>query len=146
MFLKEFNRDEAVSFINLVNQFANVDHVIAREEKKLIDDYRRELELEEDSISELPYSNIITTLKRSRERTKRIVYFELVGLALVDGNYGDVEVDFLDKVAVDLDINRSQKIAFANFFYNFKEIHDFSAIETESKNLKHLEEQAEALL
>ncbi|MBM7833671.1 hypothetical protein [Clostridium sardiniense] len=146
MFLKELNNEEAVSFVNLLDQFANIDNEVAREEKRLIEGYVKELGLEKDKIGILSYDDIVAVLKKSKERIKRIIYFELIGLALVDGNYGDLEVDYLDKIAVDLDINRAQKIAFANFFYNFKEIHDFSVIETENKELKLLEEQAEALL
>lgn len=146
MFLKELNNEEAVSFVNLLDQFANIDNEVAREEKRLIEGYVKELGLEKDKVGILSYDDIVAVLKKSKERIKRIIYFELIGLALVDGNYGDVEVDYLDKIAVDLDINRAQKIAFANFFYNFKEIHDFSVIETENKELKLLEEQAEALL
>lgn len=146
MFLKELNNKESVAFINLVNEFANIDHVLAREEKRLIKDYLKELNLEKEKVGVLSYDEAIDILKNSKERTKRIIYFELIGLALVDGNYGEVEVDFLDKIAVDLDVNRSEKIAFANYFYNFKEIHDFSVIETENRELKLLEEQAEALL
>lgn len=146
MFLKEFNNEESTAFINLVNRFANIDNVLAKEEKRLIKDYIKELGLENIEIDNLSYDESINILKKSKERIKKIAYFELVGLALVDGNYGDKEVDYLDKIAIDLDINRSEKIAFANFFYNFKEIYDFSVIETEGKELKHLEEQAEALL
>ncbi|GAA0068886.1 hypothetical protein UT300003_04090 [Clostridium sardiniense] len=146
MFLKELNNEEAVSFVNLLDQFANIDNEVAREEKRLIEGYVKELGLEKDKIGILSYEDIVAVLKKSKERIKRIIYFELIGLALVDGNYGDLEVDYLDKIAIDLDINRAQKIAFANFFYNFKEIHDFSVIETENKELKLLEEQAEALL
>lgn len=146
MFLKELNNEEAVAFVNLLDQFANVDNEVAREEKRLIEGYVKELGLEKDKVGILSYDDIVEVLKKSKERIKRIIYFELIGLALVDGNYGDLEVDYLDKIAIDLDINRAQKIAFANFFYNFKEIHDFSVIETENKELKLLEEQAEALL
>ncbi|WP_024615129.1 hypothetical protein [Clostridium sp. Ade.TY] len=146
MFLKELNNKEAIAFINLVNEFANIDHVLRREEKRLIKDYLKELNLDSSEIGAVSYDEALEILKNSKERTKRIVYFELVGLALVDGNYGEVEVDYLDKIATDLDINRSQKISFANYFYNFKEIHDFSVIETEGKELKNLERQAEALL
>ena len=146
MFLKELNNKEAIAFINLVNEFANIDHVLAREEKRLIKDYLKELNLDLSKIGAVSYEEALEILKNSKERIKRIVYFELVGLALVDGNYGEVEVDYLDKIATDLDINRSQKIAFANYFYNFKDIHDFSVIETESKELENLKKQAEALL
>ena len=146
MFLKELSHKEAIAFTNLLNQFASIDNIINQKEKRLIRDYTTELGLSDKKIDKMTYEQIICELRNSKERIKRIIYFELIGLALVDGNYGDVEIDYLDKVAIDLDINRSQKIAFANFFYNFKEIHDFSVIETENKKLKHLEAEAEALL
>ncbi|CUP60718.1 hypothetical protein [Clostridium baratii] len=146
MFLKEFNKEEAKAFINLVNQFANVDDNFVKEEEKLIKEYKKELNIEEDYDLVLAYDDVISILRRSSERIKKIVYFELVGLALIDGNYEDIEVDFLDKIAIDLDINRSMKIEFANFFYNFKELSELSLAEIRSKDIDDLEEKARALL
>ncbi|AQM60678.1 hypothetical protein [Clostridium baratii] len=146
MFLKEFNKEEAKAFINLVNQFANIDDNFVKEEEKLIKEYKNELNLEEDYELILAYDEVISILRRSSERIKKIVYFELVGLALIDGNYEDIEVDFLDKIAIDLDINRSIKIEFANFFYNFKEISELSLAEIKAKDIDNLEEKARALL
>ena len=137
MFLTELNTEEASAFLSLVTQFAKVDETFAKEEKRLIYDYLDELSLKEEDIKNL--------LKKSKNRIKSIVYFELVGLALVDGEYGDKEIDFLDKIAVSLDIRRDKKIAFANYFFNFKEIYDFSVVEAESK-IELLKEEAEALL
>lgn len=146
MFLKEFNKEESKAFINLVNQFANVDDNLVKEEEKLIKEYKKELNIEEDYDLVLAYDDVISILRRSSERIKKIVYFELVGLALIDGNYEDIEVDFLDKIAIDLDINRSMKIEFANFFYNFKEVSELSLAEIRSKDIDDLEEKARALL
>ena len=145
MFLTELNKEEASAFLSLVTQFAKVDETFAKEEKRLIDDYLDELNLKEKDIKDLSYEEIINVLKKSKNRIKSIVYFELVGLALVDGEYGDKEIDFLDKIAVSLDIRRDKKIAFANYFFNFKEIYDFSVVEAESK-IELLKEEAEALL
>lgn len=145
MFLSELKKDEAVGFINLVNQFARVDEVFAKEEKKLIEEYLEELNLTEGEVSNLNYDEVIDVLRNSTNRVKSIVYFELVGLALVDGEYGDKEIDFLDKIAVSLDIRRDKKIAFANYFFNFKEIYDFSVVEADNK-IQLLKEEAEALL
>ena len=145
MFLTELNKEEASAFLSLVTQFAKVDETFAKEEKRLIDDYLDELNLKEEDIKNLSYEEIINVLKKSKNRIKSIVYFELVGLALVDGEYGDKEIDFLDKIAVSLDIRRDKKIAFANYFFNFKEIYDFSVVEAESK-IELLKEEAEALL
>ncbi|MEO2507106.1 hypothetical protein ABHA01_04855 [Clostridium paraputrificum] len=145
MFLTELNTEEANAFLSLVTQFAKVDETFAKEEKRLIDEYLDELNLKEEDIKNLSYEEIINVLKKSKNRIKSIVYFELVGLALVDGEYGDKEIDFLDKIAVSLDIRRDKKIAFANYFFNFKEIYDFSVVEAESK-IELLKEEAEALL
>ncbi|MDB2112200.1 TerB family tellurite resistance protein [Clostridium paraputrificum] len=145
MFLTELNKEEASAFLSLVTQFAKVDETFAKEEKRLINDYLDELNLKEKDIKDLSYEEIINVLKKSENRIKSIVYFELVGLALVDGEYGDKEIDFLDKIAVSLDIRRDKKIAFANYFFNFKEIYDFSVVEAESK-IELLKEEAEALL
>ena len=35
-------------------------------------------------------------LVEASERVKNIVYFELLGLALVDGEYENTEIDFLE--------------------------------------------------
>lgn len=145
MFLTELNKEEASAFLSLVTQFAKVDETFAKEEKRLINDYLDELNLKEKDIKDLSYEEIINVLKKSKNRIKSIVYFELVGLALVDGEYGDKEIDFLDKIAISLDIRRDKKIAFANYFFNFKEIYDFSVVEAESK-IELLKEEAEALL
>jgi len=145
MFLNELNSQEAVAFINLVNQFANIDEVFAKEEKELIESYLVELNIGPDKVNLLKYEEIIDELKKSTNRVKSILYFELVGLALVDGDYGDKEIDFLDKIAIGLDIKRSKKIAFANYFFNFKEIYDFSVVEADSK-IQLLKDEAELLL
>lgn len=145
MFLSELSTNEAAAFLSLVSQFAKVDDTFAKEEKRLIDEYLEELNLKEEDIRNLSYEDIMNVLKKSKNRIKSIVYFELVGLALVDGEYGDKEIDFLDKIAISLDIRRDKKIAFANYFFNFKEIYDFSVVEAESK-IELLKEEAEALL
>lgn len=145
MFLSELKKGESIAFINLVQQFANIDNVLAKEEEELINDYLEELGIGKDEIGNLDYDGIIEVLKTATNRNKSIIYFELVGLALVDGEYGDSEIDYLDKIAYDLDIRRDRKIAFANYFCNFKEIYDFSVVESDSK-IELLKEQAEALL
>ena len=144
MFLTELNTEEASAFLSLVTQFAKVDETFAKEEKRLIADYLDELSLKEEDIKDLSYEEIINVLKKSKNRIKSIVYFELVGLALVDGEYGDKEIDFLDKIAISLDIRRDKKIAFANYFFNFKEIYDFSVVEAESK-IEYVKEEAESV-
>ena len=133
MFLNELNKEESRAFLGLVTKLANIDDVFAKEERKLVNEYMEELNLSDSPEEILEYDEVISILKDTTTRKKSIIYFELVGLALVDGEYGDKEIDFLDKIAYDLDIPRYKKIAFANYFVNFKDIYNFSVVEYENK-------------
>ncbi|MBS5939151.1 hypothetical protein E5347_12805 [Clostridium sartagoforme] len=145
MFLKELNKDEANAFLNLVSIFARIDNEFAKEEKALLDEYKEELGLVDSGIKEMVYEDIIESLKSSSDRAKRIIYFELVGLALVDGEYEDEEVDFLEKIAAEFSIPRAKRIAIANYFYNFTDVYNFTTVDAEN-NIELLKEQAEIIL
>lgn len=145
MFLKELDESESIAFINLVKELALVDDSFAKEEQNLINDYLVELHLTEDKITKMNYHQVIDKMKTLTSRKKEIIYFELVGLALVDGQYGEKEVEFLDKIAIDLDIRRDKKRLFLQYFYNFKQIYDFTTVEADNK-IQLLKEEAEALL
>lgn len=145
MFLKELNKDEANAFLNLVSIFARIDNEFAKEEKALLDEYKEELGLVDSGINEMVYEDIIESLKSSTDRARRIIYFELVGLALVDGEYEEKEVDFLEKIAAEFNIPRSKRIAIANYFYNFTDVYNFTTVDAEN-NIELLKEQAEIIL
>ncbi|MBS4803400.1 MAG: hypothetical protein KIC47_02885 [Clostridium sp.] len=145
MFLKELNKGEANAFLNLVSIFARIDNEFAKEEKALLDEYKEELGLVDSEINEMVYEDIIESLKSSTDRARRIIYFELVGLALVDGEYEDEEVDFLEKIAAEFNIPRAKRIAIANYFYNFTDVYNFTTVDAEN-NIELLKEQAEIIL
>ncbi|MDU5111137.1 MAG: hypothetical protein E6248_11865 [Clostridium sp.] len=145
MFLKELNKDEANAFLNLVSIFARIDNEFAKEEKALLDEYKEELGLVDSEVSEMAYEDIIESLKSSTDRARRIIYFELVGLALVDGEYEEEEVDFLEKIAAEFSIPRAKRIAIANYFYNFTDVYNFTTVDAEN-NIELLKEQAEIIL
>ena len=145
MFLNELNKDESICFLNLVSIFSNVDNKFAREEKVLVDEYREELGIYNKEIKTMEYDEIISILKNSSDKAKRIIYFELVGLALVDGEYEDEEIDFLEKVASELNISRAKKFAIANYFYNFKDVYNFTTVDAEN-NIELLRKQAEEII
>lgn len=145
MFLNELNEKEAVAFVNLVSEFANIDNTFTKEEKEVLDEYLEELKLNKDTVGKINFKEALKTLNDSKERIKNIVYFELIGLALVDGEYGEKEIDFLDNIAEQFGISRVKKIAVANYFYNFTDVYKFSVVESESK-IKLLREQAEAII
>lgn len=135
MFLKELNKDQGLAFINLVTEFALVDEDIRKEEEELINTYVKELGLEKEKLANLSYENSINTIKDSSEKVKNIVYFEIVRIGLVDEDYDIEEVDFLEKVAKDLNISRAKKIQVANCFYNFSEKDGEKKLESMAKGI-----------
>lgn len=145
MFLKELNKNEAICFLNLVSIFAKVDNKFAKEEKVLLEEYKEELGLLDEEIKPMEYEDVIKLLKDSSDRARNIIYFELVGLALVDGEYEVEEIDFLEKVSSEFDVSRSKKIAIANYFYNFTDVYKFATVDAEN-NIELLREQAESIL
>lgn len=145
MFLNELNEKEAIAFVNIVLEFANVDNTFAKEEKEVLKGYLEELKLNKDVLGTVTFNEAIETLNSSKQRIKNIIYFELVGIALVDGEYGEKEIDFLDNIAEKFAISRVKKIAIANYFYNFTDIYKFSVVESDNK-IELLKEQAEAII
>lgn len=145
MFLDELKKDESIAFITLVQELANIDKTFSNEEKELYIDYLEELNLKENEVVKMEMSAAFEILKESSVRCKEIIYFELVGLALIDGEYEEKEVEFLENIGDKLGIARSKKIAFANYFYNFIDIYNFSVVDSDSK-IKLLREQAEKLI
>lgn len=145
MFLNELNKNEGIAFMQLVKSLANSDNIFAKEEKNLYQDYLEELNIKDNEIEKTNLNSIYETLKNSSERKRNIIYFELVGLALIDGEYDENEVELLEEIGKNLDIKRNKRISFANYFYNFVDVYSFSVVDSESK-IDLLKEQAEKLL
>jgi hypothetical protein len=145
MFLNELTKNEGIAFMQLVKGLANSDEVFAQEEKNLYSDYLEELNLKENEIPDGDLDSIYENLKNASERVKNIIYFELIGLALIDGEYEEKEVNFLEGVGEKLEIKRNKRISFANYFYNFVDVYSFSVVDANSK-IDLLKEQAEKLL
>lgn len=145
MFLKELNKEESTAFLNLVSIFADVDNKFAKEEKVLLEEYKEELEISDSELYLMKYDEVLDLIKKSNDRSKSIIYFELVGLALVDGEYEEEEIDFLERLAYELNIPRSKKITIANYFYNFKDVYNFTTVDADN-NIELLKDQAENIL
>lgn len=146
MFLKELSNNEAICFLNLVSIFAKVDNKFAKEEKILLEGYREELGILDEETKSMEYEEVMKELKDSSDRARNIIYFELVGVALVDGEYKVEEIDFLEKVSAEFDVPRSKKIAIANYFYNVTDIYKFATEEDTDNNKEVLRVQAESVL
>lgn len=141
MFLSEFNKKEAVAFVNLVEVLANIDQVFAENEKELLEEYIEELSLSKENIKKLDFESAIKELEESTDRIKNIIYFELVGLALSDGSYDEKEIQFLMGLAARFNISTEKQQEFINYFKMVKEAYDSTFVDYESK-LEHLKKAA----
>ena len=142
MFLNELNKEEAIGFLNLVSIFVKVDNRFTKEEEKILEAYKQELGIfNNDECRD--YNEIIDIFLKSSNKSKNIAYFELVSLALADGEYEIHEVDFLEKIAEELKIERSKKIAIANYFYKYA---DGDKLSNENKDVNLLREEAEKII
>ena len=65
-----------------------------------------------------------------------MIYFDLLGVALIDGDYETSEIDFLDEIANQFNISRANKIAFANYYYELDNMKDKSEEEINEKLLR----------
>ncbi|GFP76910.1 tellurite resistance TerB family protein [Clostridium fungisolvens] len=133
MFLNELSKKESILFINLVKNLANVDKVFSKKEEQLISDYLEELSLNSSEVDSLSFDETIKALSSSASKTQNIIYFELVGLALVDGLYSREETAFLSKVADAFNINEAKQTSFLNFFKDIKDLYEITVIDYESK-------------
>ena len=86
MLLKELNEKEAQAFLKLATEFISVDGNIDVKEKQIIDRYSKALNIT-NAVNSMEVDDAKKVLVEASERVKNIVYFELLGLALVDGEY-----------------------------------------------------------
>ena len=132
MLLKELNQNEAQAFLKLATEFITVDGKINKEEKHIIEKYSGEFNTVTTENSMI-LDDAKKILLESSQRIKNIVYFELLGLALVDGEYENTEIDFLEDLSKDFNIDRATKFKYANFYYDIDKIKNLSEVELEEK-------------
>ena len=145
MFLNELNKKEANAFVNLVEKLSKVDKVYSECEKELISNYIEELYLPTEGREVLTVESAVKELNDSTHRIKNIIYFELLGVALLDGLYEEKELEFLNKLAVSFNISKEKQNAYEGYFKKVKFTYDITVSDSEAK-IKEIEILAEKLL
>ena len=100
MFLAELLEDEKKLFWELANSMVFVDGKIVDGEIEMMEAYKKELG-EETYLIERPSCTITEILETKNDiegRKKKIIYFELLGLAYADKEYVDSEKMLLNDV------------------------------------------------
>ena len=124
--------------MRLVSEFVTVDKKINKEEKSVIEKYLNKLNMNKEEINEISHTEAIEILDKSEDKIKNMVYFELLGVALIDGDYETSEVDYLEEVADKFNISRATKIALANYYFDVDKMKNKSEEEVKEKLIKIL--------
>lgn len=139
MLLYELNPEQSKAFMRLVSEFVSVDNNVNKEEENVMNKYLQKLNLKKDDINEITLEDSFKLLKASEEKIKKMIFFELLSVALVDGEYETSEVDFLDKLSEEFKVSRATKIALANYIFDLDNTNDNEKAVLEEKLRKIIE-------
>ncbi len=105
MLLDQLTLEEKKAFWNIANLLASSDGS-AREEESILEQYNEEMGtgFEYPVASEIDLKKELGTLSDSSTKDRKIVYFELYGVAYADTAFDDREKQLLDEVCLTLSI------------------------------------------
>ena len=105
MYLRRLSQPAKEVFIDIAKYLCNADGIVDKREEKLLAAYGEELQTISLDAPQKSLEALATNLNAATDRIqKRIVVFELMGLALVDGTYADEEKAFFKLLGEKLDL------------------------------------------
>lgn len=101
MYLSMLNEKQKENFLELAYQMAFIDNSLDEKEKIMLESYCNEMQI---SVPEVicggSIDEIIESMKKEcTEVEKKIVLFEILGLALLDGNYDEGEKKLVEDIS-----------------------------------------------
>ena len=109
MFLNQLSTEEKELFISLSVHAAESNGDFAEEERSMLQEYCKEMNIF-DASQDKPMSEIISTYKNSNITVKRIVLLEILGLLYADGVYDEKENKFASEFAVSIGLKEEDVI------------------------------------
>lgn len=97
MFLAELTREKQEAFLNLAYTMVYADGRLDAAEKKLIDSYKLEVEVDLSKAHKVDFAEGLAAFDDSSVEEKNGIFFELYAIALIDKSYPEEE-----KVLVDI--------------------------------------------
>ena len=98
MFLQSIKMSDRLAFINLANILIRIDGVISPDEIEVVEAYMEEMQVDEINYNtEITFEEIINSISED-QTTRRIIIFELLGIAYSDADYSLEEKSFIYKV------------------------------------------------
>lgn len=109
MYLALLNEREKSVFLGMAYNLASIDGDYSDAEKIMINGYCQELQCQFDENNMIkPMESLTQYIKvNSSEKVKKIFIFELVGLAMADGNYDSDERMLINQMLKEYNLNPS---------------------------------------
>ena len=127
MLLDELSMEEKKAFWNIANAMASVDGRVM-EEESILQQYNEEMGVNFAFIdaSAVDVKKELDSVKASSLRSRRIMYFELFGVAYADTEFDANEQKVLDEVANELeitgDVRETLESSVKNIFDTYKKL------------------------
>ena len=127
MFLNQLSEKEKEAFISLSVHVSNSNGIFADEEKVMIQEYSKEMEIPEYDTNEAKsIEEIINVFKSSELHIKKVIMLEVLGLVYSDGFYDAEEENFIKKFSDDIgladEIVESLTVAIKKYSDALKEV------------------------
>ena len=127
MFLNQLSEKEEEAFISLSVHVSNSNGIFADEEKVMIQEYSKEMEIPEFDTNEAKsIDEIINVFKSSELHIKKVIMLEVLGLVYSDGFYDAEEENFIKKFSDDIgladEIVESLTVAIKKYSDALKEV------------------------
>ena len=127
MFLNQLSEKEKEAFISLSVHVSNSNGIFADEEKVMIQEYSKEMEIPEFDTNEAKsIDEIINVFKSSELHFKKVIMLEVLGLVYSDGFYDAEEENFIKKFSDDIgladEIVESLTVAIKKYSDALKEV------------------------
>lgn len=109
MYLIVLNEKQKELFLELAYQLALIDNDFSEKEQVMLDSYCNEMRIGVPEVIHAGSIDRIIKTMRNECTTleKKIMFFEILGLALVDGNYDDSERKIIEEIMKAFEIDES---------------------------------------
>lgn len=106
MFLNQLTIEEKDAFMSLSVHVAKANGILEEEEKNMLKDYCKEMEVKCFDIEDIkPLEEIIAVYLRSDIHIKKIVLLESLGMVFADGVYDEKENTFINQFALSIGLS-----------------------------------------
>lgn len=123
MFLTELQLEEKKAFLELAFLMAKIDGKHSIYENPVIDEYQKEMEIEDYTVKGDTIENILKVFKK--ERSKNIVLSEILRLIFSDGVYHDLERESVRFIKNYFGFDSSEYDSFKDWVLKIKELADY---------------------